>query len=427
MTTAAEDVDGYSVAPAVYFHFDGPLEPPRLPETPPAFASAESPVFLLDVDPASPDRGTFYPLDHRLYTRSLRFVPAHTLAVKPPPGVVLRPGTLYAAVVRRDLTAPPLGTRMDLEILKWTSPRADAQEEAARALHAAAFDQLAALGVGRADVAALAVFRTQVPHAVTARLLAAVAELPADRAPRILQARWADELARGGALYRVIEGVYCTPNFQARIGRAPFLDSDGGRIAFDASGAPKLAEVPLDGPYGSGDCKGLLRARFVMSIPARPMPAAGFPLMVSAHGTGGSATTFLGENDFAGWAARQGIAVVSTDQPLHGGHGSAPRPGSREPLSISIAGIPIPFLDGALSPEAAFYNPLHPGAARDNLRQAAVDAMVLARLVTATDFASARGADGAPLLPPAPGTVPPTSIAPASSPPGTPRAPRRWR
>jgi hypothetical protein len=405
VTTAAEDVDGYSVAPTVYFHFDGPVDKPHLPATPRAFASAEAPIFLLDVDPASPDKGTFYPLEHRLYDRALRFVPANTLAVKPPAGVVLRPGTLYAAVVRRDLTAPPLGSRMDLEVLKWTRPREDPREEAARTLHAPVLDQLAALGVGRADVAALAVFRTQVPHAVTARLLAAVDQLPPDRAPRVVQAQWADQLARGGVLYHVIEGVYCTPNFQSRITRAPYLNSDGGRIAFDASGAPKLADVPLDGPYGSGECKGLLRAHFVLSVPARPMPAAGFPLMVSAHGTGGSAGTFLGDDDFAGWAAREGIAVVSTDQPLHGRNGPAPRPGSRESLSLTFAGIPIPFLDGALTPEAAFYNPLHPGAARDNLRQAAVDAMVLARLFTATDFASARGLDGAPLLPQAPGVV----------------------
>src|SRR6185312_17155652 len=42
-----------------------------------------------------------------------------------------------------------------------------------------------------------------------------------------------------------------------------------------------------------------------------------------------------------------------------------------------------------------------------NLRQAAVDAMVLVRLVSSTDFASARGADGAPLLATTQGMAPP--------------------
>src|SRR5262249_16212652 len=155
-----------------------------------AFASPSSPVFLVDVDPASPERGTFQPLDHRAYPSALRFVPAHTLAVKPQAGVVLRPGTLYAAVVRRDAAVPDLGTPMDLEIVKWTSRRTDPREEAARAIHAAAFDQLHALGVARDRVAAVALFRTQVPHAVTARLLDVVTRLPPAKAPRILEAAW---------------------------------------------------------------------------------------------------------------------------------------------------------------------------------------------------------------------------------------------
>ncbi len=244
---------------------------------------------------------------------------------------------------------------------------------------------------------------------MTRGLLDAVTRLPPDRAPRVLTAAWADHLAsgRGRAPYLAIEGTYCTPNFQSGIERAPFLAEDGGRITFDASGAPLLHDVPLDGPYGSGECAGLLRARFVLTVPAGPMPEAGFPLMVSAHGTGGDAETFLGEDDFAGWAASEGIAVVSTDQPLHGGRGAAPRPGSLEPISISIAGVPLTLFNDEGATEAAFYNPLHPAAARDNLRQAAVDGMVLARLFTATDFAAARRADGAPLLAPTRSRRPP--------------------
>jgi fermentation-respiration switch protein FrsA (DUF1100 family) len=408
VAAADEDVDGYSVAPAIYFHFTGPLAAPRFPNAADP-ASAASPVFLVDVDPRSPERGTFQPLEHRFYPSALRFVPANTLAVKPVQGLVLRPGTLYAAVVRRDLAADELGTVMDLEILKWTGPRADAREEAARRMHAGVFDYLGSLGAPRERVAGIALFRTQVPYAVTARLLDAVARLPPTRSPRVVTAAWADHLARSGgrASYFAVEGVYCTPNFQSDIERAPFLADDGGRIVLDDGGLPRLVEVPPSGPYGSGECQGLLRARFVLTIPTGPMPVAGFPLLVSAHGTGGDAETFLGENDFAGWAASQGIAVVSTDQPLHGGRGFAPRPGSREPISISVAEIQIPLYSGAHAAEAAFYNPLHPGAARDNLRQAAVDGMVLVRVFTSTDFGAARGDGGTLLLPPVPGRAAP--------------------
>jgi hypothetical protein len=124
------------------------------------------------------------------------------------------------------------------------------------------------------------------------------------------------------------------------------------------------------------------------------MPPAGYPLLISAHGTGGDAETFLGDDDFAGWAAREGIAVVSTDQPLHGGRGPAPRPGSLEPLSLSVAGFPVRLVSGPGVAEVAFYNPIHPAAARDNLRQAAADVMVLARLFTSADLGPLLGDDG---------------------------------
>jgi hypothetical protein len=397
---AERDVDGFSVAPAVYFRFSTPLASPRLPSDPRATTSASAPFFLVDVDPQSPDRGMFFPLEHRYYPTATRFVPAGTLAVKPVAGFVLRPGTLYAAAVRREIggEGAELGTTMDLEALKWTSPRPDPREEAARRAHAGAFDELSRMGAPRDRIAAIALFRTQVPHAVTARMLEVVSRLPPDCAPRVIEARWADHLSSRGA-YLGIEGVYCTPNFQSGIERAPYLAEEGGRITFDAAGAPRVIDVPRAGRYGSGECAGLLRARFVLTIPMTPMPPGGYPLMVSAHGTGGDAATFVGDQDFAGWAASQGIAVVSTDQPIHGGRGPAPRPGSREPIAISLAGIPVTLSRSSRGSEAAFYNPLHPDAARDNLRQAAIDLMVLARLFPATDLA--------PLLSPMPGRTPP--------------------
>ncbi len=408
---AERDVDGYSVAPAIYFHLSAPLAAPRLPAEPRATLSARSPVFLADVDPASPERGTFYPLDHRYYPTALRFVPEGTLAVKPVAGFVLRPGTLYAAVVRRELggQGSELGTVMDLEAVKWTRPRADPHEEAARRLHADALDYLASLGAPRERIAGVALFRTQVPEAVTTRMLEVATRLSGQpgRAPRVIEARWADALARRGGTYVTLEGVYCTPNFQSAIERAPYLVDDGGNVLLAADGTPQLSAAPRTGPYASGACGDLLRARFVLTVPVGPMPEAGFPLLVSAHGTGGDAEDFLGTHNFAGWAARAGVAVVSTDQPLHGGQGRAPRPGSREPFALSIGGIPVPLYNGAHAAEAAFYNPVHPAAARDNLRQAALDGMMLARILVSTDFATARGADGALLLAPTPGREPP--------------------
>jgi hypothetical protein len=385
---AERDVEGFPLSPTVYFRFTGAAPAPRLPAEPRALAAAKAPVFLVDVDPASPERGRFVPLEHRWYDTELAFVPARTLAVKPVPGVVLRPATLYAAVVRRELGGgADLGTPMDLEIVKWTRPRADPREERARTLHEGALDQLAAIGVPRDRVASIALFRTHAPHLVTARLVDVIAHLSPRHAPRVVSAKLVPSIPGLSRNYRTIVGTYCTPNFQSEIGLAPFLSDDGGRFLLDASGAPRVVELPPESPYRSDACGGLIHARFVLTFPLGDAPAKGFPLMVSAHGTGGDARSFLGEHDFAGWAASQGIAVVSTDQPLHGSRGPAPRPGSREPIAIRVAGIPIPISNDPSGAEVAFYNPIHPAAARDNLRQAAADLMVLARLFTSADVA----------------------------------------
>ena len=383
---------GYSVSPAIYFHFDADIDASRLP-APRLAAGKGDPVFLVDVDPKSPELGRFVPLVHRYYPEALRFVPAHTLAEKPLPGFVLRGGTLYDAVVRRDLgladNPAPLGTTLELEALKWTEKRPDPVEEAARLLHAEALDRLATLGIGRAEIAAIALFRTQVPEAVTAGMLEVARALPPDHAPRVVSAEWLDRLDEPDApgAYHTLRGVYCTPNFQSDIDLAPFLEDGGGTVRLDAQGKPRLADIPPGSKYRTTECGGLIRARFVLTLPAGEMPPGGFPLLLSAHGTGGDAYTFLGRNDFAGWAAREGIAVVSTDQPLHGGKDPlGGRPGSREPISISIAGFPLRVGSGTALAELAFYNPLYPGRARDNLRQASVDGMVLARLMAATDF-----------------------------------------
>lgn len=396
---AERDLDGYSIAPVVYFHFSDRLASPDFPADPRATRSARSPVFLVDVDPASPERGAFFPLERRRYDAALSFVPANTLAVKPVAGFALRPGTLYAAVLRRSYggAAGALGTSLDLEVTKWTRPRADPIEERARALHAATFDYLATLGAERAEIAAIALFRTQIPHAVTARLFEAAAHLPPRHAPRIVSAEWEASPRLGS--FRVMRGLYCTPSFQDRIENAPFLAREGGAIALDRAGSPLVVEVPEQSPYRARACGGLMLARFVLTVPAGPMPAAGWPLLVTAHGTTGDAYTFVGEDDFAGWAARHGIAAVSTDQPLHGKGSIGARPGSGEPIEVSFGGIPIALTSGVSVGELAFYNPIRPEAARGNLQQAAVDAAILTRLVATTDFATAARHDGiGPLL-----------------------------
>lgn len=412
LATAKADVKAFSVSPSIYFHFTSPPDRRRLPERPAATQSTRAPVFLADVDPKSPERGALIPLELRYFPSALRYVPAGTLAMKPVPGIVLRPGTLYAAVVRRDLGDAGgrlLGTTPDFERIKSTTALPDPGDERARSIHQEPLDYLASLGAARADIAAAAVFRTDVPHAVAERLFEAATSLPPEHAPRIASAAWrpSPRAFAEREPYSIITGRYCTPNFQSQIQDAPFLGG-GGAIERDPQGVPRVAPIPPSSRYHTPECGGLIRARFVLTVPKSAPPPEGYPLLVVAHGTGGSAITFLGNDNFAGWAARQGFAAVSTDQPLHGADDElGARPGSRERRSLALGGIlPLRLFRGQeLGPEHLFYNPLNPAATRDNLRQAAIDASLLARLLVdeARGLEKAARPGGQRLLTPAPG------------------------
>jgi hypothetical protein len=384
-----DDRDGFSIAQTVYFRGVGPLGEP--PSDARATLGPSSPIVLMDVDPQSPDRGARVPIEARKYATATAYLPAGTLAVKPLAGFVLRPGTLYAIAIRRSYGGgEPLGTTDELEAIKATTPRPDPIVERARQAFAPAFVELARRGVPRADLAAIAVFRTGHPEARTAKLVASLDRLPKGAEPELVEA-FVEPKLRPDQTFTVVRGTYCTPSFQRDLGAAPFLDR-GGELVVDAAGVP--VPVPVE---GGGPCTGRLAARFVLTYPAtatRPVP-----LVVSAHGTGGDAATFLGEADFSGWAAKAGAAVVATDQPLHGA-----RPGAGKPVSLPLGPIRVPI--SGMRAEMLFYNPFRPAATVANLAQATADAGMLARLFAGLDLARATRRDGRPVLA-SPAALPP--------------------
>jgi predicted esterase len=90
-------------------------------------------------------------------------------------------------------------------------------------------------------------------------------------------------------------------------------------------------------------------------VPPGAVPPAGFPIAIYSHGTGGDHQSFIQDGTAKALAA-QGIAVISTDQVLHG-----PRnPGG--------------------NPEIDFFNFQNPYAMRDNILQGAADAFSQLRL-----------------------------------------------
>ena len=106
--------------------------------------------------------------------------------------------------------------------------------------------------------------------------------------------------------------------------------------------------------------------RFSLMVPIAskcPMPAAGYPIVMYAHGTGGDYESYV--SDGSGESlAEQCIATMGVDQIFHG-----TRPGA-------------PPNDNESDEELLFFNVENPVAARTNPRQSAIDEVQRARLFT---------------------------------------------
>jgi hypothetical protein len=132
-------------------------------------------------------------------------------------------------------------------------------------------------------------------------------------------------------------------------GTAPYQNPPDGDIAY-ASGIPQKQR-------DEDVC-------MAITVPKGTMPANGWPVVVYAHGTGGSFRSHINEG-VAKLLAAQKIAVIGIDQVQHG-----PRRGA-----------------STASPNDLFFNFTNPGAARGNPLQGAADQLSLVKLARDLDVA----------------------------------------
>jgi hypothetical protein len=336
--------DGFSPLAAGYLRFEGPLDPTSLPATPKEGLDADASVQLIDVDPTSPRYGK-----RELVTLSFRaaegqYVLPNTLRFMPTLGFPLRPRTRYALVVTdrvRALEGGPARPSTELREVLGLSPATD-ERAVLREAWAPSLDVLAKVGIARDSIAHLAVFTTTDP---TAELLAARDVLRATiPAPRFnFRVPWrrfdADDYVEYVASYGP------SPNFQE--GKLPFAKyGDGGSFHYEGG-----ALTPVD----------FFEPRFSLTVPSCPMPEAGYPIVLHAHGTGGDFRSHLG---FARDLAKQCIASMGVDQIFHGTRPGAPPDGDTVQTQI------------------LFFNFENSVAARTNGRQSALDEVQRARLFT---------------------------------------------
>src|SRR5690554_37599 len=100
---AIEEASGFAIAGGVFFKLDGALDPATLPADPEASRLPGASAFLINIDPASPGRGTRIPLWIDFRTTADAYRDANLLTLMPVPGHVLDQNTLYAAVLTDDL------------------------------------------------------------------------------------------------------------------------------------------------------------------------------------------------------------------------------------------------------------------------------------------------------------------------------------
>ncbi|MCK9461272.1 MAG: hypothetical protein M0R80_16715 [Proteobacteria bacterium] len=338
-----EDIDGFGTASCVYFRFSRWLDGETL-------VNQEN-MMIIDVTPTSDKYGQLASAGYSGGTQRGRYICWNWLALCPSLGRPLKPNTTYAAILLdtiEDDEGNALARDADFpDMLGNTEPidpgLVDAWNKYAP-LRGYLADDAVTKPFSGSDVAVAAVFTTQrTIYDVIPNVRAAVR---AEEAPAIADL----ETDTSGDLYDLHTGTLTIPFYQA--GTRPFRAvEDGGAIEYDTGGLPILVEEEA--------------VKFALTVPVGTAPVDGWPVMIFAHGTGGSETSFV-DNGVADRMAALGVAVIGIEQVQHGDRRGLPS--GQEDLEVN-------------SPERLFYNFLNPRAARDNNVQAAADHFQVVRLI----------------------------------------------
>lgn len=340
LLTVARDRTAFPANSTGYFRFTEPLAARAPTDVIPA--AIESPVLLIDIDPESPDRGALVPA----VAQSLvidDYVGGYTLAVSPRGGFVLHGERTYAYVIMRSLgdeTGAPLGVAPAISALASGTAPSGAMGAQAAALYAPLWETLDTLGVDREQVAAATVFTT--------------ADVVADLYELSEGVRARDSVTIDGLALDPDDGA-THPRFCELLATVSFPQFQKGTPPFDREG---LFEIDADGLPIEQRRE---TAPVVITIPKTEMPAAGYPLMLYFHGSGG----------LAGQVVDRGKVTVEGGEPTKGegpahvvaAHGIAAA-GSAHPVNPERR-------PGA--PDTAYLNFKNLAAFRDTFRQGVME------------------------------------------------------
>jgi hypothetical protein len=370
VTAHVAALDGFGLRPLVEFPIDGALDAAMIPSR----TTTTELAALVDVDPASPERGRVIAMDWRYDAERA------VLAGSPASGVVLREGTRYAAFVTtalRDASGSQLRAMGQLPSGdRWRTTR----------------DARAELDV---DLAGLAVFTTQ--HA-TAPLVAARNAMLAAEPPTLT---FADPalIFRGTAELDVILGVATRATDGPRAGLERWGNDNPTGIAHAhvgviATGTMTIArfrgdetqtDLPDDETFrADASVIAIDPIPVTFILPAAPPPPEGYPVVVYGHGLGAGRDQLL---SFAEPLTSAGFALVGIDMAGHGSRYDANDRGANMASQLEdfsgTANTRDGFGDitGLVTQFDFFEGFLNVAAVRDTIRQSALDQSRLVQLL----------------------------------------------
>ncbi len=333
-----EQSKGFSLNPAIFFRFNRALHKRSIPP-PDTTTSTGSPIFLVNVDKNSPEQGQRIPVFIHPGLKS-RFLPDHVVVIRPIPGFVLHPKTLYAVVILthvRDSEGWPLEAPQALtQLAAATAPKDPTLQKLYPSYHPVFALLQEKWKIAPEQVAAATVFQTGDPLTQLKKMREFVwNKIPKPTQPKALRC----SSNASSTPYVTCIGTYAAPQFQK--GETPYLDADSGFFTFDAQGNPNYTMDDL---------------RVAITIPKRYLAKGApqkrpIPIVMYGHGTGGNYRTII-NNGTSRFLANSGIAGIGIDQAVNGAR------------TKTLAGTRLDFL---------FFNALNLPAARDNVRQSALD------------------------------------------------------
>lgn len=327
--TAQGQLKGFGLQSPIYLP-----SPTKLNE---AYITSES-VFLVDLTGLTfPAQRV--PTEWRMHQDATLYFPGPTLAVRPKLGTPLEPNHRYALFMTTDVT-DQAGKRVGQDEALFRALNGlskDAREKANTEFYAPVRKYLEQEKIALNTIASVAMFTTQPIREELDELAAFLRAQPQPEASLTA-------VASSTADYDAFEGTYPAPFLQH--GTPPF-DLKGGEFKRDAQGTPIIARVET--------------LRFVITIPKGEVPSGGFPIVLYSHGTGGNYKSVLGSEAKA--LATRGVAAVGIDQVLHG---------PRSSPDASCFGY-----EG----ELCFFNPVNVVGGRNNGRQAALDNILLQKML----------------------------------------------